>query len=181
MNTETLPAGFRLVPGSLLVNVGTTDTAAGRFADGAAPALWSRQVLTTGRLRAVVITPPDTGPEPFQAVHATAERTAESLGIGAVEVAVCWSESTDIRHTTRLTSAGWAIAGCAIGSDFVVLTTDAVVPTAALRSVLDAWPAPETVLILASGESGHAPEPVEFAATVTALRLDLACPKGGVA
>ena len=59
----------------------------------AAPVLWSQQVLTGGALRAVVLNSGGanacTGPEGFQATHATAEKAAEVLGCGAVEVAVC--------------------------------------------------------------------------------------------
>src|SRR4051812_45560745 len=59
----------------------------------AAPVLWSRQVLTGGELRAVVLNSGGanacTGPEGFQTTHATAEKAAEVLGCGAVEVAVC--------------------------------------------------------------------------------------------
>jgi glutamate N-acetyltransferase / amino-acid N-acetyltransferase len=179
---KTLPAGFRWEPGSLLVNEGGTDTAAGVFGDSGAPALWTRQVLTTGRLRAVVITAPDDGPEPFQAVHAIAERTAASLGIGAVEVGVCATTATDVRHANRLTSGGWAVAGCATGSGLVLITTDAVVSTDDLRATLSAhWSSGETALILASGESGRTPGLAAFAATVAALRLDLVSPRGGAA
>ncbi len=59
----------------------------------AAPVLWTEQVLTSGALRAVVLNSGGanacTGPEGFQNTHATAERVAEALGCGAVEVAVC--------------------------------------------------------------------------------------------
>lgn len=175
----TLPAGFRVDAGTLLVNEGPTDTAAGVFGTTDAAALWSRQVLTDGQLRAVAITRPDTGPEPFQAVHATAERTAAALDIGAVEVAVCWTR-TDARQTSRLTEGGWAVAGMA--ADFVLLATDAVVPATALRAALaDAWPDGDAVLLLASGASGRVPGPAEFTATLAALRVDLAYPKGGAA
>ena len=177
---RTLPSGFRFDTGSLLVNEGPTDSAAGIFDTTSAAALWSRQVLTDGQLRAVAISPPDTGAEPFQAVHATAERTAAALGIGAVEVAVCWLTSA-IRHTSRLTSGGWAVGG--VGSpDFVLLLTDAVVPADVLRAALaDTWPDGYFVLLLASGATGHEPGSVEFTAALAALRADLTCAKGGAA
>ncbi|HVV18932.1 MAG TPA: hypothetical protein VHF06_05805 [Pseudonocardiaceae bacterium] len=180
MTADTLPAGFRFDTGTLLVNHGATDTAAGAFGELTAAALWSRQVLTTGRLRAVVVTAPDTGPEPFQAVHAIAERTADGLGIGAVEVAVCWTASGGTRQASRLTADGWAVAGFADGTDLVLLATDALVPAAVLRDAIT-WPGTETVVIMASGESGRTPDADEFAATLAALRRDLACPKGGAA
>jgi acetylglutamate kinase len=116
--TVTGPLGFRaaaVVAGiaeparpdlAVVVNDGPRQDAAGRFAQqgvgrgsgqdaelDSAPALWSRQVLTTGRLRAVVLNSGaanvGTGPTGFQSTHATAERVAELLGCGAVEVAVC--------------------------------------------------------------------------------------------
>ena len=59
----------------------------------AAPVLWSQQVLGGGALRGVVLNSGGanacTGPEGFQTTHATAEKAAEALGCGAVEVAVC--------------------------------------------------------------------------------------------
>lgn len=88
---------------ALLVNDGPLAHAAGVFTRNeapAAPVLWSRQVLTTGRLRVVVLNSgganAGTGPEGFQTAHATAERAASALGCGAVEVAVCSTGPTDV-------------------------------------------------------------------------------------
>ncbi|WP_028927394.1 bifunctional glutamate N-acetyltransferase/amino-acid acetyltransferase ArgJ [Pseudonocardia acaciae] len=104
----TAPAGFRaagVAAGikssgaldlALVVNDGPDRHAAGVFTRNkvkAAPVLWSQQVLTAGRLRAVVLNSGGanacTGPQGFQTTHATAERAAELLGCGAAEVAVC--------------------------------------------------------------------------------------------
>ncbi|MBC3191616.1 bifunctional glutamate N-acetyltransferase/amino-acid acetyltransferase ArgJ [Pseudonocardia sp. C8] len=81
---------------ALVVNDGPRTEAAGVFTRNkvkAAPVLWSQQVLTTGALRAVVLNSGGanacTGPQGFQTAHATAEKVAEVLGCGAVEVAVC--------------------------------------------------------------------------------------------
>lgn len=81
---------------ALVVNDGPDQHAAGVFTRNkvqAAPVLWSRQVLAEGRLRAVVLNSGGanacTGPEGFQTTHATAERAAELLGCGAIEIAVC--------------------------------------------------------------------------------------------
>ncbi|MDQ3455007.1 MAG: bifunctional ornithine acetyltransferase/N-acetylglutamate synthase, partial [Actinomycetota bacterium] len=64
---------------ALVVNDGPADAAAGVFTTNrvqAAPVLWSRQVLTSGRLRAVVLNSGGanacTGPAGFQDTHATA-------------------------------------------------------------------------------------------------------------
>jgi glutamate N-acetyltransferase/amino-acid N-acetyltransferase len=109
----TAPAGFRaagIAAGikasgaldlALVLNEGPDHTAAGVFTRNqvqAAPVLWSRQVLTTGRLRAVVLNSGGanacTGPLGFQDAHATAEAVAKALSdwgseTGAIEVAVC--------------------------------------------------------------------------------------------
>jgi glutamate N-acetyltransferase/amino-acid N-acetyltransferase len=103
----TAPAGFRaagVAAGlkdvgrdvALVVNDGPFDTAAAVFTANrikAAPVLWTQQVLTDSRARAVVINAKFanacTGPAGFQVAHATAEAVAAMLGIGAGEVAVC--------------------------------------------------------------------------------------------
>ncbi|WP_157531195.1 bifunctional glutamate N-acetyltransferase/amino-acid acetyltransferase ArgJ [Mycobacterium sp. IS-1496] len=109
----TAPAGFRaagIAAGikasgaldlALVLNEGPDHTAAGVFTRNqvqAAPVLWSRQVLTTGRLRAVILNSGGanacTGPLGFQDAHATAEAVAAALSdwgseTGAIEVAVC--------------------------------------------------------------------------------------------
>ena len=81
---------------TLVVNDGPITHAAGVFTRNkvkAAPVLWSQQVLTTGKLKAVVLNSGGanacTGPEGFQDSHATAEKVADVLGIGAIDVAVC--------------------------------------------------------------------------------------------
>jgi glutamate N-acetyltransferase/amino-acid N-acetyltransferase len=109
----TAPAGFRatgIAAGikasgaldlALVFNEGPDYAAAGVFTRNqvkAAPVLWSQQVLTTGRLRAVILNSGGanacTGPQGFQDTHATAEAVAAALSdwgteTGAVEVAVC--------------------------------------------------------------------------------------------
>ncbi|MEX5633881.1 bifunctional glutamate N-acetyltransferase/amino-acid acetyltransferase ArgJ [Parafrankia sp. FMc2] len=81
---------------ALVVNDGPDAAAAGVFTRNrvqAAPVLWTRQVLTDGRLRAVVLNSGGanacTGPAGFADTHATAEHVAAALGVGAGEVAVC--------------------------------------------------------------------------------------------
>ncbi|MBP2473281.1 glutamate N-acetyltransferase/amino-acid N-acetyltransferase [Crossiella equi] len=104
----TTPAGFRaagLAVGvkangnpdlTLVVNDGPADVAAGVFTTNqvkAAPVLWSQEVLKQRRLRAVVLNSGGanacTGPEGFQDSHATAEKVAAVLGVGAGEIGVC--------------------------------------------------------------------------------------------
>jgi glutamate N-acetyltransferase / amino-acid N-acetyltransferase len=109
----TAPAGFKatgIAAGikasgaldlALVFNEGPDYGAAGVFTRNkikAAPVLWSQQVLTTGRLRAVILNSGGanacTGPQGFQDTHATAEAVATALSdwgteTGAIEVAVC--------------------------------------------------------------------------------------------
>ena len=98
----------------------------------------------TGRLRAVVLNSGGanacTGPEGFQTAHATAEKAAELLGCGPLEVAVC---STGLigeaaaRGTAVL--AGVEAAAKALGDDAApalaaataIMTTDTVAKQAA--------------------------------------------------
>jgi glutamate N-acetyltransferase / amino-acid N-acetyltransferase len=81
---------------AVLVNEGPSSAAAGvvtRNRVKAAPVLWTEQVLTGGRLRAVVLNAGGanacTGPTGFADTHHTAEHLAAALGCGAGEVAVC--------------------------------------------------------------------------------------------
>ena len=109
----TAPAGFRaagIAAGikasgaldlALVFNEGPDYAAAGVFTRNqvkAAPVLWTQQVLTTGRLRAVILNSGGanacTGPGGFADTHATAEAVAAGLSdwgteTGAIEVAVC--------------------------------------------------------------------------------------------
>ncbi len=81
---------------ALVVNNGPRRAAAGVFTSNrvkAAPVLWSEQVVKSGQVSAVVLNSGGanacTGPKGFQDTHATAEKVAEVLGRGAVEIAVC--------------------------------------------------------------------------------------------
>jgi glutamate N-acetyltransferase/amino-acid N-acetyltransferase len=81
---------------ALVVNDGPSRAAAGVFTRNrvkAAPVLWSQQVLTGGRVKAVFLNSGGanacTGPTGFQDTHATAEKVAGVLGDSAGEIAVC--------------------------------------------------------------------------------------------
>ncbi|MFC8302059.1 bifunctional glutamate N-acetyltransferase/amino-acid acetyltransferase ArgJ [Specibacter sp. NPDC057265] len=81
---------------ALVVNDGPSHAAAAVFTSNrvaAAPVHWSRQVLSDGRVDAVVLNSGGanacTGPEGFQNTHATAEKVAAVLGVSATDVAVC--------------------------------------------------------------------------------------------
>lgn len=81
---------------SLVVNDGPLHNAAAVFTSNrvaAAPVLWSQQVISDGRADAVLLNSGGanacTGPQGFQNTHASAEKTAELLGISAGDVLVC--------------------------------------------------------------------------------------------
>jgi glutamate N-acetyltransferase / amino-acid N-acetyltransferase len=104
----TAPSGFRAAGVSaglksggaldlaLVVNDGPTHDSATVFTANrckANPILWSQEVVKDGTVRAVVLNSGGancyTGPDGFQTTHAVAERVAERLGIGAIDVVVC--------------------------------------------------------------------------------------------
>jgi glutamate N-acetyltransferase/amino-acid N-acetyltransferase len=104
----TAPAGFRAAgveaglkqPGerdvAVVINDGPSRAAAAVFTSNrvqAAPVTWTRQVVSGGRVRAVVLNSGGanacTGPAGFQDTHATAERLAAALDDSAGEIAVC--------------------------------------------------------------------------------------------
>jgi glutamate N-acetyltransferase/amino-acid N-acetyltransferase len=81
---------------ALVINDGPSDVAAAVFTRNrckANPILWSEQVMADGRAKAVVLNSGGancyTGPEGFQNTHASAERVADLLGLGAIDVVVC--------------------------------------------------------------------------------------------
>jgi glutamate N-acetyltransferase/amino-acid N-acetyltransferase len=81
---------------ALVVNDGPLDVAAAVFTANrvkAAPVIWSEQVMTGRRARAVILNAKYanacTGPVGFQISHATAEAVGAALDIGAGEVVVC--------------------------------------------------------------------------------------------
>jgi glutamate N-acetyltransferase/amino-acid N-acetyltransferase len=104
----TAPQGFRaagVVAGlkssgerdvAVVINDGPSRAAAAVFTSNrvhAAPVKWSRQVVSGGRVRAVVLNSGGanacTGPLGFQDTHATAEHLAHALGDSAGEIVVC--------------------------------------------------------------------------------------------
>lgn len=81
---------------ALVVNDGPAYDSATVFTSNrckANPVLWSQEVVKDGVVRAVVLNSGGancyTGAEGFQTTHAVAERVAERLGIGAIDVVVC--------------------------------------------------------------------------------------------
>ncbi|MGH3685769.1 MAG: bifunctional glutamate N-acetyltransferase/amino-acid acetyltransferase ArgJ [Pseudonocardiaceae bacterium] len=132
---------------ALVVNDGPGRAAAGVFTRNqvkAAPVLWSAQVLTGRRLRAVVLNAGGanacTGPGGFQDTHATAERVATVLGCGAIEVAVCSTGLIGERLPLNAVLSGISKAAAALSATpeaglaaaTAVLTTDTVPKQAAV-------------------------------------------------
>jgi glutamate N-acetyltransferase / amino-acid N-acetyltransferase len=126
---------------TLVVNDGPLDVAAGVFTTNkvkAAPVLWSQQVLQTGRVKAVVLNSGGanacTGPEGFQDTHATAEHVATTLGIGAIDVAVCSTGLIGARLPMDKLTAGVTVAAgqlkdipeAGLAAAEAVMTTDTV-------------------------------------------------------
>ncbi|HEV3362343.1 MAG TPA: bifunctional glutamate N-acetyltransferase/amino-acid acetyltransferase ArgJ [Pseudonocardiaceae bacterium] len=161
----TAPAGFRaagIAAGikesgnpdlTLVVNDGPLTSAAGVFTTNkvkAAPVLWSQQVLAQRSLRAVVLNSGGanacTGPEGFQDTHATAEKVADVLGVGAIDVAVCSTGLIGARLPMRalLSGVDTAAAALATGPEAdtaaatAVMTTDSH-PKQAAATHPDGW------------------------------------------
>ncbi|WP_301124094.1 bifunctional glutamate N-acetyltransferase/amino-acid acetyltransferase ArgJ [Mycolicibacterium fortuitum] len=165
----TAPAGFRaagIAAGikasgaqdlALVFNEGPDYAAAGVFTRNkikAAPVKWSQQVLTTGRLRAVILNSGGanacTGALGFQDTHATAEAVASALSdwgteTGAIEVAVCSTGLIGDRLPMDKLLAGVTeivheIAGGLTGGDDAaraIMTTDTVPKQVALHHSVD--------------------------------------------
>ncbi|WP_299957516.1 bifunctional glutamate N-acetyltransferase/amino-acid acetyltransferase ArgJ [uncultured Modestobacter sp.] len=156
--TVTVPAGFRaagVAAGlkssgdadvALVVNDGPDDAAAAVFTTNrfpAAPVQWSRQVLATGRLKAVVLNSGGanacTGPGGFQDTHATAEHVAAQLGIGAIDVAVASTGLIGVRLPMDALLAGVTAAVGELSADGgtaaarAIMTTDTVPKTTVQR------------------------------------------------
>jgi len=113
------PAGLDL---ALVVNDGPSDAVAAVFTANrvkAAPVIWSQQAVADGRLRAVVLNSGGanacTGPGGFADTHATAERVAAVLRVGAGDVAVCSTGLIGERLPMPAVLAGVAAAAAALG------------------------------------------------------------------
>ncbi|KAA0109467.1 bifunctional glutamate N-acetyltransferase/amino-acid acetyltransferase ArgJ [Mycolicibacterium sp. P1-5] len=165
----TAPSGFRatgIAAGikasgaldlALVLNEGPDYGAAGVFTRNqvkAAPVLWSQQVLTTGRLRAVLLNSGGanacTGTGGFQDTHATAEALAAALSdwgteAGPIEVAICSTGLIGDRLPMDKVRAGITaivheLGGGLTGGDEAaraIMTTDTVPKQAALHHSLE--------------------------------------------
>ncbi len=98
---------------ALVLNTGPDYAAAGVFTSNrvkAAPVIWSQQVLSDGRLRAVILNSGGanacTGLEGFADTHRTAELAANAVGVGAIDVAVCSTGLIGVRLPMDKLTAG---------------------------------------------------------------------------
>ncbi len=124
---------------ALVVNDGPTYDSASLFTANrckANPVLWSEQVAKDGVVRAVVLNSGGancyTGADGFATTHAVAERTAERLGVGAVDVVVCSTGLIGLKNDRADLLAGVDAAVAALSSDGgedaaeAIRTTDSV-------------------------------------------------------
>ncbi|MBW1604082.1 bifunctional glutamate N-acetyltransferase/amino-acid acetyltransferase ArgJ [Streptomyces sp. JJ66] len=128
---------------ALVVNTGPSQAAAGVFTSNrvqAAPVLWTRQVVSGGRVSAVVLNSGGanacTGPLGFQDTHATAEEVAGVLGHSAGEVAVASTGLIGVRLPMDKLLPGVRTAADALSAHggekaaIAIKTTDTVHKTA---------------------------------------------------
>ena len=124
---------------ALVVNQGPQYDAAAVFTRNrckANPVLWSQEVVKDGVVRAVVLNSGGancyTGPEGFQTTHAVAEKVAEGLGIGAIDVVVCSTGLIGLANDRDDLLAGVESATAALSADGgssaaeAIMTTDSV-------------------------------------------------------
>src|SRR5215510_6681208 len=181
-------AGLKVSGGrdvALVVNDGPSDAAAAVFTRNrvqAAPVLWSRQAVADGRLRAVILNSGGanacTGPGGFADTHATAERVAVALGIGAGDVAVCSTGLIGERLPMPALLAGVDAAAAALGDHGdaaaeAIRTTDTVSKQATVTHP-DGW----TVGGMAKGAGMLAPS---LATMLSLLTTDTSIDKSVVA
>jgi glutamate N-acetyltransferase / amino-acid N-acetyltransferase len=124
---------------ALVVNQGPTFDSATVFTTNrckANPVLWSQEVVKDGVVRAVVLNSGGancyTGPEGFRTTHAVAEKVAERLGIGAIDVVVCSTGLIGLANDRDDLLAGVEAAAAELSADGgasaaeAIMTTDSV-------------------------------------------------------
>jgi len=144
----TYPGGFRAAGVSaglkstgrpdvaLVANDGPLHNAAAVFTSNrvaAAPVHWSRQVVSDGRVDAVVLNSGGanacTGPEGFQNTHRTAEVTADFLGVSATDVIVCSTGLIGEQLPMEKLLAGVSDAAVSLGRGGGLAAAEAIMTT----------------------------------------------------
>lgn len=124
---------------ALVVNDGPLDVGAAVFTANrvvGAPVTWSRQAVSDGVVRAVVLNSGGanvaTGPEGFADAHRTAEHVADLLGVSAGDVLVCSTGLIGERLPREVLLRGVTAAAGALSADggddaaVAIMTTDSV-------------------------------------------------------
>jgi glutamate N-acetyltransferase/amino-acid N-acetyltransferase len=172
---------------ALIVNDGPDHHAAAVFTSNrveAAPVTWSRQVVSDGRVDAVVLNSGGanacTGSPGFLDTHRTAEHVAEVLGISAGDVAVCSTGLIGERLPMDVLLPGVGAAAAALSADghndaaVAIMTTDSVSKQA--TAIRDGWsvsgmakgagmlaPALATMLVVVTTDAAAEPEALDAA------------------
>src|SRR5690606_6454921 len=109
---------------ALVVNTGPDFDSASVFTANrckANPILWSQEVVKDGVVRAVVLNSGGancyTGAEGFQTTHAVAEKVADAVGIGAVDVVVCSTGLIGLANSRTDLIAGVEAAHAQLSAD----------------------------------------------------------------
>ena len=137
-----VPAGLKSTGAkdmALVVNQGPRFDSASVFTSNrckANPVLWSEEVVKDGTVRAVVLNSGGancyTGAEGFQTTHAVAEKVADGLGIGAIDVVVCSTGLIGLKNPRENLLQGVEDCIAALGPDGgpdaaeAIMTTDSV-------------------------------------------------------
>ena len=124
---------------ALVVNQGPTFTSASVFTTNrckANPVLWSEEVVKDGVVKAVVLNSGGancyTGADGFQTTHAVAEKVADALGIGSIDVVVCSTGLIGLANPRQNLLDGVVAAHAALSTDggdeaaHAIMTTDSV-------------------------------------------------------
>jgi glutamate N-acetyltransferase/amino-acid N-acetyltransferase len=124
---------------ALVVNQGPRFDSASVFTSNrckANPVLWSEEVVKDGTVRAVVLNSGGancyTGAEGFQTTHAVAEKVADGLGIGSIDVVVCSTGLIGLKNPRGNLLQGVEDCIAALGEDGgsdaaeAIMTTDSV-------------------------------------------------------
>lgn len=159
---------------AVVVNDGPSRVAAAVFTSNrckANPVLWSEEAIKTGRASAVVINSGGancyTGAEGFATTHRTAERAAELLNVGAIEVQVCSTGLIGLMNNPDDLVGGVEAAVGQLSADgglaaaTAIMTTDTVAKEAVQHG--DGW----TVGGMAKGAGMLAPALATMLVTIT--------------
>ena len=124
---------------ALVVSDGPSYASASVFTSNrckANPILWSQEVVKDGVVRAVVLNSGGancyTGAEGFQTTHAVAEKVAERLGVGAVDVVVCSTGLIGLANPREVLLSGVDTLAESLSTDGgadaaeAIMTTDSV-------------------------------------------------------